>query len=86
LFALATFGLLVFAFLATVDPALLFVLRGGLGLRLAFVFVVFGRVLRKAPRTSSSGSCALTIKRPHAKATTGSSMIKLLDLIYGSSD
>jgi hypothetical protein len=81
MFALATFALLVFAFFGPVDPALLFVLRGGLRLRDAFVFVVFGRVLRNAPRTSSSGSCALTIKRPHAKATMASSMMKLLDLI-----
>jgi hypothetical protein len=85
LFALATFVLPVFAFFAMVDEALLFVLRGGLRLRDAFVFVVFGRVLRKAPRTSSSGSCAFTINSPPASATIANSVMKLLDLIYSSS-
>ena len=68
MFALATFVLPVFAFFAMVDPALLFVLRGGLRLRDAFVFVVLGRELRKAPRTSSSGPCALTISRPQVES------------------
>jgi hypothetical protein len=85
-FALATFVLAVFVFFTPVDPALLFVLRVGLRLRVALVFVVFGRVLRKAPRTSSSGSWALTIKRPQAKAAMASNVMKLLDLIYSSSD
>jgi hypothetical protein len=75
----------VFALIAIDTDAPLFVLRGGRRTRLAFVFVVFGLVLRNAPRTSSSGSWALTIKKPQATATINNNMIRLLDFIYISS-
>ena len=70
-----------FAFFAVVDT-LLFVLRGGRRcLRTgAFEFVVFGRVLRKAPRTSSS-CCALTINKTQPNVTAANGMIKSLDFI-----
>jgi hypothetical protein len=79
-------GLPVFVLVAVFDDALLFELRGGLRLRVAFEFVVFGRELRNAPRTSSSGSCALTIRRPQVKATIANNMIRLFDFIWGSSE
>jgi hypothetical protein len=48
----------------------------------ALLFVVLGRVLRNAPRTSSSGSCAVTSKTPHARETKLSNMMKGFDLIF----
>jgi len=63
-----------------------FVLRGGRRRRDAFAFVVLGRELRKAPRTSSSGSWAFTISRPQVKATIAERIMKFLDLICTSSD
>ena len=70
-----------FAFFAVVDT-LLFVLRGGRRcLRTgAFEFVFFGRVLRKAPLTSSS-CCALTINKTQPNVTPANGMIKSLDFI-----
>jgi|SRR6266850_1440888 len=47
----------------------------------ALLFVVLGRVLRNAPRTSSSGSCAVTSKTPHAREIKLSNMMKGFDLI-----
>jgi len=75
----------VFAFIAVADAAL-FVLRGGRRRRDALAFVVLGRELRKAPRTSSSGSWALTTSRPQVKATIANRNKKFLDLICTSSD
>jgi hypothetical protein len=77
-FALAIFEPFVFLF---VDDVLLFAGRCGRRRRVAVGLVVFGRVLRNAPRTSSSGSCALTINKAPTKATTANNMMKLLDLI-----
>jgi hypothetical protein len=48
----------------------------------ALLFVVLGRVLIKAPRTSSSGSWAVTIKTPQARAIRLSNMMKGFDLIF----
>src|SRR5437870_1989228 len=69
----------MFPFLGALELA--FVLRGLCRRDGAFGLVVFGRELRNAPLTSSSGSCALTIKRPQARAITVKPSIKLFDLI-----
>ena len=82
--ALTPFAVVVeLSFFGVFDDELLLVLcvvrrrRAG-----AFAFVVFGRVLRKAPRTSSSpGSCALTTNIPTATATRTKPMAKHLNLI-----
>jgi len=72
----------VFLFLGAPDDELpVFVLRGRCLREGAFALVVFGRELRNAPRTSSSGSCALTTNRPKASATTANNMMKIFDLI-----
>src|SRR6266849_548069 len=84
LFALAV---LVFAFLTDADVddvaevlLAVVVLRGLCRREGAFVFVVLGRVLKNAPRTSSSGSCALTANKPQARATTARIRTKGFDL------
>jgi|SRR5882724_8031651 len=51
----------------------------------ALLFVVLGRVLRNAPRTSSPGSCAVTSKTPHAREIKLSNMMKGFDLIFENS-
>jgi hypothetical protein len=48
----------------------------------ALLVVVFGRVLIKAPRTSSSGSWAVTIKTPAISEIKLSNMMKGFDLIF----
>jgi len=69
----------LFVLLLPVDDV--FVLRGARRRRAgAFVFVVFGRVLRKAPRTSSS-CCAPTIMNPQTNAIAISGMTKILNFI-----
>src|SRR5258707_521844 len=77
----------VFVFFAAPDEVLfelLFVLCGRWRRDGALLFVVFGRELRNAPRTSSSpGCCANTIKTPDA-STVNASMPKSFDLILSS--
>jgi hypothetical protein len=51
----------------------------------ALLFVVLGRVLRNAPRTSWSGSWAVTMKTPQARAIKLRNMMKGFDLIFENS-
>jgi hypothetical protein len=73
LFALARF--------AFVEVELLVALRGGRRRREAFAFVVFGRELKNAPRTSSS-CCALTMTRPPMNSVSAKIMIKVFEIIF----
>src|SRR5581483_6895025 len=72
----------VLAFFALTDDEELFVLRGGQRCRRAgaFAFVVFGRVLRNAPRTSSS-CWALAINKTQPTITAANGTINSFDFI-----
>jgi hypothetical protein len=69
-----------FAFFEVADDEL--VLRVRRRRDAALLLVVLGRVLRNAPRTSSSGSCAVTSNTPHAREIKLNNTMKGFDLIF----
>jgi|ERR1041385_5179962 hypothetical protein len=79
-FANLLFALAALEF-AVDDEPLVLVRRGGRRRRGAFAFVVFGRELRKAPRTSSS-CCALTMTRPPTNSANAKSVIEIFGIIF----
>jgi hypothetical protein len=81
-FAIAVLALReLFEFRPAIEELLVFRCGGRRRCAGALAFVVLGRLLRNAPRTSSSDCCARAIRKPHPNATTINGMIKILDFI-----